>query len=241
MKNSLKLLSAALLMASLVACGGSGDDESPTGEPGTPSGPSGPSGPGTGGGTAPDTTVNYTYHSRDFAGVRQVSIDPEASSGSVTLGSDTFTYQEAGGTTTASAGYSLIGGLDDGDPGVQVCHNGMSKHVVLPVGVQPATIADLQGKTFTWYEDCKVGDGTGPDPLPSSVTIAADGSFEVITPGSTDKDLGTAQDLAALLSPGGLVEGAETTHLYAYKLGAQAVVVFQTNGIIASWVQAPAN
>ncbi|MEJ2801473.1 hypothetical protein WAE61_06305 [Comamonadaceae bacterium PP-2] len=239
MNNALKILTAVAMAASLAACGGGGGDSDETVDGSNGSGGGG----GGGGGTPPAELVTHQYYSRDSVVVRQVELDIDADSATVTLGNDTFTYtyDDATETLSASAGYSLIGGLKEDQPGVQVCQNNVSAHVVLPVDAQPATIDDLKGKTLTWYEDCTVSDGTGSNPLPSSVTFLSDGSLEVSTIGHPESDVIDAQGVTALLSSNGLIDESGSTRLHAYKVGDRPVVVFHqlTDQIIATWVYEP--
>ncbi|WP_159917828.1 hypothetical protein [Pantoea sp. 18069] len=251
MKNALKILSVALLATSLMACGG-GDDNENTADAGGSGGSSNTDGSGgadgsggSGSGLPAGTLVAHSYFSRDFSGTRQVELDLQIDSATTTLGSDTFTYtyNTAAGTWSASDGYSLIGGLADNHPGVQVCKDGESAHVVLPANAQPATLEDLKGKTLTWYEDCKVSDGTGEDPLPSSVTFASDGSLEVKTTGQTETEYQSPENVAALLSDSGFADDSGTTRLFAYKVGERPVVVHHnlSEEIITTWVYEPGN
>ena len=174
MKASYKFIGSVIMMAALAACGG-GDGGSGSN---TDSKPDDSSKPPV---EEPTSKLSpFIYYSHDHSGAREVKLDPEASSATITLGSDTisYTYDAANNSFSATGGYSMIGGLDGDNPGAQVCKDGKSTHLVLPADAKAAKLQDLIGKTFKVYEDCQLSDGKGS--IPASVAFNSDGSATLL-------------------------------------------------------------
>ncbi|RGE46206.1 hypothetical protein DZC30_05455 [Comamonas testosteroni] len=236
MNTSRKLMATAFMTAALTACGGGGGGDSSDGG----SSPQPPQ-PPTETPQAPSSSQpgRYIYYSNNHDGTREIELDPQATSATVTLGADTFTYTYNAATESfkASDGYSLIGGLDGDNPGAQVCRNGQSIHLVLPASATVTQPQALAGKSFKWYEDCQQGDGKGE--IPSSVTFNSDGSLSIQADGGTESV--SAAQVNALFSEAGYTDSDGKTKLHAYQIGTAVTVVFRQIGkqIIAAWTYEP--
>ena len=237
MKASYKFIGSVIMMAALAACGG-GDGGS---DSNTDSKPDDSSKPPV---EEPTSKLSpFIYYSHDHSGAREVKLDAEASSATITLGSDSisYTYDAANNSFSATGGYSMIGGLDGDNPGAQVCKDGKSTHLVLPADAKAAKLQDLVGKTFKVYEDCQLGDGKGA--IPASVTFHSDGSLSMqVNAGTESAD---AAQVSALLSEEGLKETSSVTKLRPFLIGNQITIVFHSLGsgskesYIAAWTYEP--
>ena len=222
-----KILLPVLMTTVLVACGGGGDDDGDQGNKNPVIDWSGNPGDGTGAGG--DTAVgNATYKAYlRTSNVAEIGTAPQnltvpVNAGGKNLGKVGVNYHDGYLTPTADGGYVATGGysraLVRGLGVIQICSSNKAIALLLPPSAVPATVNELEGQTFNYYEDCK------PSSV-STLTFKAGGGATLAEEG--EKQDIPANQMAQLL--GSRVSDAETgtTAFRAYKLEAGRYVLVE--------------